>query len=189
MRTILRAAIAFTGAVALSLVAVVPANAADTGADTVTVAVEAGEVTIATTGTSIALLNSGVPAAPGEVATGSIAEVTVTDLTASTTNWNVTASTTPFVNGDSTITLGDTGMTYTATEGTTTGSPVVAYETTTSPLAETVTGDYAADTAIVGTTTVDGNNTVSWAAELSITIPDQALVTTGYTATVTHSVI
>lgn len=177
MRNITRASLAFVGGLALVGATAISASAA-TGAPadtTTTVAVTAGDLTIAAPA-ALALSS----AAPGATATGTLGTVTVTDLTADTVGWSATATITDFVDDGGTpadatddLTISSTNFNYTPTGVSSTGTATVA-------------GDDTTDT--VSATAVTGNNTGSWGADATLAIPADALAAANYSATLTHSV-
>jgi len=175
MRTITRATLALTGAAALTLFAVVPANAVDT----VTVAIEVGDLAIVTDALGAALAD----ATPGAPIVGTITGVAVTDARATTGVWAVSVNATAFVNEEtpaSSASMTGAGITYTVGEIVETGAPVIT----------NVTPDVvlAVAPAEVATATVAGNNTATWDADLSVAVPLGALGGT-YSTTITHSIL
>lgn len=179
MRNFTRASFAFAGGLALVAGTAVSASAA-TGAPadtTTTVAVTAGDLTIAAPAT-LALSS----AAPGATASGTLGTVSVSDLTADSVGWSATATISDFVDDAGTpadttddLTIPAANFSYTPT-GVTKDSGTA-----------TVTGDDSTDT--VTATAVTGNNAASWGADVTLTIPSDALAAANYTATLTHSVL
>ena len=175
MRTITRTAIALSGAAALTLLAVVPANAADT----VTVAIAEGALGLVTTEGGAALTE----AVPGAAIEGQVAGVQVTDARAITGAWAVSVNATAFTNTaapDDAASMTAAAITYTMGAVTATGAPVIT----------NITPDVVltAVDAQVATATVAGNNSALWTADLSIAVPAGALAGT-YSTTITHSVL
>jgi hypothetical protein len=180
MRTITRATLALSGAAALTLFAVVPANAVDS-TDTVTVAVAAGVLTI-TTGDAVSptgVIN------PGSTQVASIAAIDIDDARAATGEWVATASATAFANANTVLadSMADAVITYTA-EG------FVALDADAAATGTVAAAPFALlPTATnISTATFSGNNTAAWDADLSIDLPAGALAGT-YTTVVTHSVL
>jgi len=175
MRTITRATLALTGAAALTLFAVVPANAVDT----VTVAIAEGELGLTTLEAGAALTE----ATPGADIEGQIAGVEITDARAITGVWAVSVNATAFTNvaaPDDATSMAAAAITYTLGAVTAEGAPVIT----------NVTPDVVltAVDAEVATATVAGNNSALWTAGLSIAVPAGALAGT-YSTTITHSVL
>jgi len=180
MRTITRATLALTGAAALTLLAVVPANAALSDTDEITVAVPIGEYGISTGTSGTPLEIEGV--VPGAAVSATIAGIEVSDLRASETEWIVSASATEFVSTDDAeaeTPMSDVAILYTASAPVTEGDPAI---TVTTAAALTAVG------APVVTAVPAGNNTAIWDAVLSFTVPASTLSGT-YTTTVTHSIL
>ena len=176
MRNITLAAIALAGSAALVGITAVPAFAVTTADTPVTVEVEAGVLSITVPGTTA--LSTVLP---GENSTATLGATVVTDARAGTVNWTATVIL-PALTGDalnSTETIVTTGATYLAGTATTSGDPTV-----TAP--STVTDLSTAKTSQV-TTAVSGNNSASWAATLTVPIPDQVLADT-YSGVMTQSV-
>lgn len=178
MRNLTRASLAFAGGLALVAATAVSASAA-TGAPadtTTTVAVTAGDLTIAAPAT-LALSS----AAPGATASGTLGTVSVSDLTADTMGWSATATISDFVDDAGTpadttddLTISASNFSYTPTAVTNVSGTA------------TVTADDGTDT--VTATAVNGNNEASWGADVTLAIPSDALAAANYTATLTHSV-
>jgi hypothetical protein len=176
MRTISRAALALTGAAALTLLAVVPANAADT----VTVAVTGEALALVTTDEAGTTLTAAVP---GEDSTGTLVGVTVTDNRAVVGAWIADATATAFTapaDTAATASMATAVLTYTAGDPATTGTSDAASE-----------GDVVLSTTaapVVTASAVSGVNESVWTADLSVAIPDGALAGT-YTTIITHSIV
>lgn len=176
MRKITLAAIALAGSAALVGVTAAPAFAATTADTPVTVTVAPGFLSITAPGTTS--LSTGVPGADSTVVLGA---TVVTDERASTTNWTATVIL-PALTGDavgSTETIPTIGATYLADAATLTGSPTLA-----APALKT---DLSTAKTSQATTAVSGNNSASWAATLTVPIPDQVLADT-YSGVMTQSV-
>jgi len=169
MRTATRAGLALVGAVVLAGTTATAASAA-TDATTATVAVTAGALSI-----SVPDSTTLSDAAPGGVATGTLADITVSDLTADELGWTADVTVTAFTSGDETLPA--SGFTYD------TGSAVTTGTTTVTPTDTGATG------VVQQATAVRGNNTAEWDAALSLQIPADALAASSYTATITHSVL
>lgn len=174
MRKVTLAAIALASSAALVGVTAVPALAADTPT---TVTVDAGQLSIT------------VPAAadlstvlPGEDSTATLGATKVTDARAGTAGWEATVSLPALIgNTLATETIPTTGATYLAEVATPTGTVSVA-----APTAKT---DLTTATAKISQTAtgVNGNNSASWGATLTVPIPTDVLADS-YSGTMTQSV-
>lgn len=177
MRKVTRAALVLAGSAALIGVTTVPSFAADSP---VTVSVVAGSLSISAPTTSTALVKGSADANLDATATVNLAATKVTDMRAGTATWTATV-TLPALTGTTvtTETIPTTDATYLAAAAT-----VVGTATVTAP--STVTGLSTAKTSQI-TTVVDGNNSASWTADLTVNVPSETLVEE-YTGTVTQSV-
>lgn len=184
MRKTRLASFAVVGAVALTMLAAAPANAAVTDpTNTVTVTVVGGGVLITsvTGGTALPTI---LPDADGGSTTGMTALVTVIDARAVKNNWTVGASASEFVdilgNQDNTDSMAGATVHYTA------GVPV---NTGVSNAAEQPALDLSTEgAAVMVATATSGFNTSIWTATISTTVPAAALLGV-YTSTITHSVL
>lgn len=168
---ITRTALVLLCSAALAGAQALPASAAET---LTTVTVSQG---------SLGFTSAPVSATLGPVEPGTTAAIThygirVSDSRAGVSGWNVSVVVTDFT-GDSTgALLSAAGATYTPTAATTSGTVAVAATTATDPttpkIVQTATG-------------VSGNNTATWNADLTLAVPNDAVVDT-YTATVTYSI-
>ena len=176
MRKITLAAIALAGSAALVGVTAVPAFAVTTDDTTATVTVEAGVLSITVPAT--AALSTVLP---GANSTADLGATKVTDARAGTANWTATVIL-PALTSDVLVgeTIPTTGATYLAGTATLTGEPTVTTPTTVTDLSTAAVTSQA-------TTAVSGNNSASWAATLTVPIPDQVLADT-YTGVMTQSV-
>jgi hypothetical protein len=153
------------------------AQAATSASTTVTFTVSVGTLDI----TAPATVDLGT-AVPGATVSGSIGPVTVTDTRGDVAAvWTATVSSTPFVNGASTIP--NTAVTYWS--GPTTASTPATGFTPGQPTA----GDAVALGATVTAFSFSGSggNTATWNPTLAVAVPSTAIVGV-YTGTVTHSV-
>ncbi|MFE6868931.1 hypothetical protein ACFVFS_20525 [Kitasatospora sp. NPDC057692] len=159
-------------AAALALVQPGTAFAAFDPSTTLTFVVTSGALTM--TVPVSAALGSG---SPGTQISAPIGPVNVVDLRALlSASWTVTASSTDFTNGPSTIPA--TSATYTAGTVTTTG--VITVTPT------NVTLNNSPQTVVTGTGGV-GDNTATWNPTVAVSLPASA-VGGIYTGTLTHSV-
>ncbi|HEV7948628.1 MAG TPA: hypothetical protein VGP24_02560 [Glaciihabitans sp.] len=176
MRNLTRISLALTGSAALALIAVVPANAADT----LTVSITGGSLAI-TTGDNGLALGAVVPGAPS---TGTLTGVTATDSRAGVEGWVAQATVGAFESSTAdtvaTTSMSTAALTYTATVPAVTGT-VTATNAAAVELSGTAVSVVTADA-------VSGVNTATWDAGLSVAIPAQALAGT-YTAVLTHSIL
>ncbi|TFB90590.1 hypothetical protein E3O44_03065 [Cryobacterium algoricola] len=172
MRKITIAAVALLGSVALAGATTLPAFAADT---TSTVAVTAGGLSI----TAPATLAFSA-AAPNAISTAALVGVQVSDLRAATGGWvsNVILADFVFTGTTGPIPIPASIVTYTA------GTPAVTGTATVTPAAAVSPN---AESPVQTATAVTGNNTATWDAALSMTVPSAALFGT-YSAVLTHSV-
>jgi hypothetical protein len=170
MRTLARVTISAAAAAALIVVGALPANAADT---TATVEVEGGTLSIS------APTTAELPAAaPGATSTVQLAGVTVSDTTADTVGWDATVSITDFVSAaDADKSISASAFAYVAAAADVTGTATVTNKTVNG-----AAGSVQQASAVVG------NNTATWSATLSVTLPTDALAASDYQATLTHSV-
>ena len=178
MRKVTRAALALAGSAALIGVTTVPSFATQhTGTTPTTVTITAGvlEMTVPTGATL-------VTAAPGATSTTVLPETTVADKRAGTANWNATVSL-PLLTGIvlTTETIPTSGATYKAATVTPTGTATLAIPATLTDLT-TVTPQISQ-----AATAVNGNNTATWTATLTVPIPTDVLADT-YSGTLTQSV-
>jgi hypothetical protein len=179
MRNITRASIALIGAVALTGATALSASAepiSDGGAP-VTVAVDGGEIVLGAP-SALAL----TAAAPNAPATGVLGTMTVTDTTASTTDWTVQVTVSDFVstvNATVVDTIPAAAFTYSPNVATVAGVATVV------PGADSIGGNLS---TAQSATAVHGNNTASWTADVTLLIPSAALAG-DYTGTVTHSLL
>jgi hypothetical protein len=178
MRTITRATLALTGAAALTLFAVVPANAVDS---TVTVQVVGVPATIAT----------GAVSASGEILPNAAASVTISDVfvndgRAVVGDWSVTASASAFVGlaGADAAAFADTAIGYTPGGLETSAGSAAALATT---VADLSTADANAE-SVATNAAVQGVNSATWDAVLEIPVPVDAIAGS-YSTTITHTLI
>lgn len=108
---------------------------------------------------------------------GSLGTVTTTDARGSTAGWTATTTSTSFA-GPST-TIANTGVAYTP-------GLVTAFTGVVLGVPGAGANMGASQTAMAGTVAV-GNNTVSWAPSITVTLPSNALAG-AYSGTITHSV-
>ncbi|MBF4615949.1 hypothetical protein [Curtobacterium sp. VKM Ac-1376] len=119
---------------------------------------------------------------PGTTSEAAAEGIAVTDTRAGTVGWAASVSTTDFVSvADPTRSIGAGALGYT---------PATAVETGTLTLvkSDTITGS-TAGSAVQTASGVTGNNSATWSAALTLTVPSDALAATDYQATVTHSVL
>jgi hypothetical protein len=162
------------GAAALMASTAMPASAA--AGDTTTTFVLSGD------GISVAVqANATLTAGKTGAASvsGSLGDVTVTDLRGGTTNWNTSATSTTFTSVNGTTTSTSTGVSYNGGSITTSGTSAVPPATAKSLTATPV--------VVVGPAEVSGNNTATWNPTLTVSLPATALTGT-YTGTVNTSV-
>jgi len=160
------------GAVALLGATALPASAADTGDTTATFTLAGGslDVTVA----AGAELTDGAPGAAS--VSGSLGAVGVSDTRGSTAGWVVSAASTTFVDGATSI---STGVSYNAGAATaTTGIITAGTDGAT---------DIAAVAPVADGTAASGNNTASFSPTLTVTLPASALAG-DYQGTVTTSI-
>jgi len=197
MRIITRATLALTGAAALTLFAVVPANAAPTGDNTVTVPV-AGSTMDIVTGTAVSPVPVGDAEGflPGSMNSATYAGISVVDGRATTGAWNVTVTTSAFA------LVGVTEALTTAQQAQVDSMSTAAISYATAGFAAEDANGAAiteataieaqtaidADGLVVATTPFTGNNSATWAATLNVVVPMNALVG-NYATVVTHSVL
>jgi hypothetical protein len=168
-----RAVAAIVGGALLSIVALAPAaHAAET---TTTFSLTAGLLSVSAPA-SAALSNAATGAAS---LSGSLGTVTVTDARGATLGWTASTTSSTFTGtGLSVIAAGDVSYApglATAFSGVVTPVPGLG-------------GSMASSqTAFAGTVAV-GNNSVSWAPGITVTLPSNALAG-DYSGTITHSVI
>lgn len=179
MRTITRigtvaaAAMLAAGSVVLTASA---AHAADSATDT-SASVNSGVLSISAP-TSVTF-----PAAdPGTTSQATASGIRVDDTRAGTVGWTTSVSVTAFTSaGDPTRTIPASALTYAPSAASTTGTVTV---TASSP----ITGGTAGQ-AVQTASAVTGNNTATWSADLTLSVPSDALAAPDYVATVTHSVL
>lgn len=172
MRSIARVSLVIAASAALVGSLALPASAVDT---TATVEVPVGSLGIsAPAGANLGLIT------PGLSASATLTDVEVIDNRAGTTGWAASVTLTNFVGGTPTNIIPATAARYTPAAavpgGTVTLTPTTRIGLSTTPQAVQTASD------------VVGNNTATWAAELRVTAPTDALADT-YTATLTHSVL
>ena len=176
MRKITLAALALASSAALVGVTAVPAFAA-TDTTPVTVTVASGVLTITAPADTIVL----TPALPGATSTTLLGNTVVDDARADDVGWEATV-TLPILTGTVTstnATIPTTGATYAAATATPSGTVTVT-------AALTITGLNTAKPSQTATG-VSGNNTATWAATLTVPMPDQVLADI-YSGTLTQSV-
>ncbi len=184
MRKSTIASITLVGAVALTLFAAAPANAAVTDpTNTVTVTVIGGGVLITSVSGGTALPTI-LPDADGGATTGMTSLVTVVDSRAVKGNWTVGAAASAFTdslgNTDNTGSMLGAKVNYSGSTPVNTGTSNAAGQaaqnlsTTSSP--------------VVIASSTSGFNTSVWTASISTTVPSAALLGV-YTSTITHSVL
>ena len=193
MRTITRATLALSGAAALTLFAVVPANAVDAPPSEIVVSVEGGDLAIGT-GAITQPSSTSATSAPLATAEASIAGVTITDPRAGVANWAATVTATPFTSTDIvsdaeivaalTESMAGIGINYAADAFAFT----TVSESTASAVAPFVLPSDATSAPVAASAAVSGNNTATWNAELSFEIPAGALEGI-YQTVITHSVL
>lgn len=149
-----------------------PATAADT---TATVTVPGGALAVS----APASTDFG-SVAPGGLATVLLTGVEVTDTRAGTTGWVASVASTDFIGLIANNSFPASAALYTPAVAVPSGLVAVQPGT---PVALSSTAA-PAQTA----TAVTGNNSATWAADLLLTVPANALADT-YTATLTHSVL
>lgn len=180
MRNFSRISLGLIGATVLAGSVMLPASADDTA---VAANITAGIVSIDVPDTASLDFQE---VAPGTPKTLALTDVTVTDTRAGTTAWGASVQT----NGFQFLRTGET-VAQPAT------GPTLSY----APSTFTATsGDIAAGTPVavgsVGTaaaevqrpTSVMGNNSATWNADVTLTLPSNALAGS-YTTTLTHSVL
>ena len=176
MRKITLAALALASSAALVGVTAVPAFAATDGTP-VTVTVAAGDLSI-----SVPASKALTAALPGDTSTTVLDNTVVTDARAGEVGWAATV-TLPVLTGTVTsgsATISTITATYAAATATPTGTATVTAATTITDLTTAKNSQTA--------TLVDGNNTATWAATLTVEMPDQVLADT-YSGTMTQSVV
>lgn len=165
------------GAVALVIVAAGPAAAAPSATTTTTFNVTASTLDITAPG-SVALTN----VAPGDTATGSLADTVVTDGRAATdATWTATVLSTAFTAGSQSIPASN--VRYSS------GSPTATTGNGTFNAGATVTPNATAPEATAFSHAGgSGNNTSTWGPTLSVIVPLETSEATSFTGTVTQSV-
>ncbi|MCU1532555.1 MAG: hypothetical protein JWO49_2126 [Arthrobacter sp.] len=177
MRKITRTSIVLLGSAALVSGIALPASADDTET---TVQVQGGGLAISSIP---AALDFGVFAPGTATIPGTIPGLTVTDTRAGVTGWAVSVKLSDFTSSDSANpakVIPASAATYTPT-----GTAASGVATVTPAGATTLA---TAGQPIQTATGVSGNNGATWAADLSVAIPSDALAG-HYTATLTHSVL
>ena len=172
MRNFTRVTVTASVVAGLAMAGALPAYAVD-DTTTATVAVQGGVLSM-TAPESVAL--SAV--VPGANSTGSLVGVTVTDTRAGLAGWVSSIAVTDFDSVSTSTSIPLTNVSYVPEVAQTVGTVTVAQSTA------------AAGTGTVQTATaVNGNNTATWDATLSVLVPADALTAADYTAVLTHSVI
>jgi hypothetical protein len=176
MNKMIFSALALAGSAALVGVAAVPALAATADVTSATVTVDAGVLSITVPET--AALSTVLP---GQNSIATLGVTKVADTRAGTANWTATVTLTAMTGnvGGSTVTIPSTGAEYLAGTATTTGTSTLATPTTVTNLSTAKTSE--------ATTGVNGNNSASWTATLTVPIPAQVLAGT-YSGVMTQSV-
>ncbi|HYS35411.1 MAG TPA: WxL domain-containing protein [Pseudonocardiaceae bacterium] len=176
-----RIGILFLGAAAITALATIPANAADS---TVTFTTTGGTLSVAVPASATL---SGGTTTPGGTVTGALGTVDVTDARGSAAGWTASVySTTGFTATGSTA-IANSGITYTpgATTATSTpGSPTITAGTAGAPGASSG----AALTAYTYANATAGGNSVSWVPTLAVVIPLTAKTAAAYSGTISHQV-
>ena len=180
VRKITLAALALASSAALVGVTAVPAFAAATP---VTVTVAGGGISIEAPTTSAALTKSSADANLDATATATLGATKVTDLRAGTTPWSATVSLPALSDGATTPkSISTTNATYLA------GTTDLVGTVTMATIAQATGLDNASTPPTSqAASSVDGNNSASWTATLTVPIPDQVLADT-YTGVMTQSV-
>ena len=181
MRKITLAALALAGSAALVGVTAMPAFAAATP---VTVAVASGGISITAPTGSAALTNGTADANLDATATATIGATKVTDLRAQDVlGWTATVSLPALSDGATTPkSISTTNATYLA------GTTDLVGTVTMATIAQATGLDNASTPPTSqAASSVDGNNSASWTATLTVPIPDQVLADS-YTGTMTQSV-
>lgn len=172
MRRISIVALAFAGSILLLGTTAVPAQASSgTTGSTVTVSTDALSITVPSSPTGITL-------APGANATVQLGTTSVSDLRAGSAGWTVTVALSTYTGVTATNTFTDSTAVYTPTAASVTGTSAVTNKASTSLVGAG---------SVVQTAVVTGNNTASWTATLTVTLPDAVIADT-YTAVLTESV-
>lgn len=185
MRKTTLASITLVGAVALTMLGAVPANASILGdpANTITVAVLNGGVSITSVvqGTPVPDVT---PTSGGGTTASVRALVTVIDSRAAASSWTVGAAASPFVAAAQgvgvTASMADAKVHYTAgaplNVGVNNAKEQAGVDLNTTPK------------AVMIASTTSGFNTSVWTADIATTLPTSALLGV-YQTTITHSVI
>ncbi|MCC3299341.1 hypothetical protein [Arthrobacter caoxuetaonis] len=169
MRTPSRITLGLAAAAVLAAGMAVPAQAADT---TATVAVTPGTLSL----TAPAAFDLGA-IVPGSTTSGVLSGITVTDERAGELGWVASVSVSDFAGSATSNTIAASNVGYAANAATVAGTAVVA--------PATVSGEGGAVQTATG---VKGVNSATWDADVSITVPADAIAD-NYTATIVHSVI
>ena len=172
MRTTTRIALTAGLVAGIASIGALPAYAVD-DTTSATVEVQGGELSM-TAPDSVAL----TAVAPGAIASGTLAGITVTDTRAGLEGWTASISVTDFTSATTSTSIPLANIGYVPGTAVVTGSATVVQTPATA-------GAGAVQTA----TAVNGNNSATWSAELNVQVPADALGAADYTAVLTHSAI
>lgn len=180
MRSITRISFVFVGSAALIGSMALPASAADT---TTTAEVPVGTLSVSAAPASAAL----GAIVPGTTASVDLAGIQVTDDRAGTAGWVASVSSSSF-NGATETTPGTPDNVISAVNASYTPATATVIGTDIVVTASAAQVDLSAAKNVQTASAVNGNNSASWDASLSLAVPSDALADT-YTAVVTHSVL
>lgn len=174
MHKLMRIAMPVVACAALAVLSAVPAQAATSGGTGTTFTITGGALSITVPGT--ADLGSQPAGLTALTATGSLGDVTVSDLRGLLTTWTTTAQSTNFTSGSASVPA--SSVNYVP------GTPNIAGSLTFTQLP--ATGLDTPKTVATGATI--GASNASWNPTISVLLPVGTTVGT-YTATITHSVV